>query len=335
MSDIGDSDISDSETSEEDEQLIIMQEMKNQNYLEEVVPEYSNEVFFEHFRLSREVVNTIAERYEDTPELHSDSGPYGDIGALNQVLIYLWYIGHQTASFRDVGDRFNVTISTVHRIIRRLIYFLSNLSSEIILWPNDDGKRISEEHFSQKGFPNVIGAIDGCHIKIDKPQNDPDSYINRKGYYSIQRVCDHRRKILDVFIGYPGSVHDSRVFRNSPLQNSLDMKCGRYVIEHCFGILKQKFRQLYHLKLRNIHLIVHFIRAACVLHNIALDDEVNIGNEARGQDNLDIVVQLANDENDDIEHDEAEDIGARAIRDRIANTLPMCQFCSCIFHTNL
>ncbi|KAJ8909858.1 hypothetical protein NQ315_013895, partial [Exocentrus adspersus] len=234
MSDIGDSDISDSETSEEDEQLIIMQEarMKNQNYLEEVVPEYSNEVFFEHFRLSREVVNTIAERYEATPEFHRDSGPYGDIGALNQVLIYLWYIGHQTASFRDVGDRFNVTISTVHRIIRRLTYFLSNLSSEIILWPNDDGKRISEEHFSQKGFPNVIGAIDGCHIKIDKPQNDPDSYINRKGYYSIQMqaVCDHRRKILDVFIGYPGSVHDSRVFRNSPLQNSLDMKCGRYFL---------------------------------------------------------------------------------------------------------
>ncbi|VEN53371.1 unnamed protein product [Callosobruchus maculatus] len=129
----------------------------------------------------------------------------------------------------------------------------------------------------------------------------------------MQAVCDHRRKIIDLFVGYPGSVHDSRVFHNSPLKLSLEQKCApyylladsgyplqkhvltpyrdrgnlnryqnnfnvklsrnRYVIEHCFGILKQKFRQLYHVKLRDIPLIVHFIRAACVLHNIAIDDE--------------------------------------------------------------
>lgn len=63
---------------------------------------------------------------------------------------------------------------------------MSNLSPEIIKWPNDTEKRISEEHFRTNGFPNVIGAIDGSHVKIDKPENDPDSYINRKGYYSIQ-----------------------------------------------------------------------------------------------------------------------------------------------------
>lgn len=50
---------------------------------------------------------------------------------------------------------------------------------------------------------------------------------------------------------------------------NLKLARNRYVIEHCFGILKQKFRQLYHLKLRNIRFIVHFIREACVLHNIA------------------------------------------------------------------
>lgn len=56
---------------------------------------------------------------------------------------------------------------------------------------------------------------------------------------------------------------------------------NRYVIEHCFGILKQKFRQLYHLKLRKIRLMVHFIRAACVLHNIAIDNEFNLEDEKK------------------------------------------------------
>ncbi|CAH2014663.1 unnamed protein product [Acanthoscelides obtectus] len=193
----------------------------------------------------------------------------------------------------------------------RLTSFLSDLSPHTIKWPTEDEKGIIENHFNMNGFPNVIRAIDGTHIKIDKPQNDPDSYINRKGYYSVQMqaVCDHTYKILDVFIGYPGSVHDSRVYRNSPLKNTLQAECGGYfilgdsgypletnlftpyrdrgnlttrqinynvkvsknqhVIEHCFGMLKQKFRQLYHLKIRTI---VPMIRAACVLHNIALED---------------------------------------------------------------
>jgi len=35
-------------------------------------------------------------------------------------------------------------------------------------------------------FPKVIEAIDGTHIKIAAPKLDPDAYINRKGYHSIQ-----------------------------------------------------------------------------------------------------------------------------------------------------
>lgn len=131
-------------------------------------------------------------------------------------------------------------------------------------------------------------------------------------YFQVQAVCDHELAIRDIFIGYPGSVHDSRVFRNSPLYTSLEDKCqnfyllgdsgypcmrhlltpykdrgnlteiekrynlklasNRYIIEHCFGLLKQKWRQLYHLKLRKIDDIAHFIRACCVLHNLGLKD---------------------------------------------------------------
>lgn len=63
---------------------------------------------------------------------------------------------------------------------------MSNLSPQIITWPDENEKKIIEEHFLNNGFPNVIGAIDGTHIKIDKPERDAESYINRKGYYSVQ-----------------------------------------------------------------------------------------------------------------------------------------------------
>lgn len=104
--------------------------------------------------------------------------------------------------------------------------------------------------------------------------------------FQMHGVCDSNYAIRDIFVGYPGSVHDARVFRNSPLSDTLQQKCVdhyilsdcaypclcnlltpyqdngnltaiernynatlsnvRIVKEHTFGILKQKFRQLYH-----------------------------------------------------------------------------------------
>lgn len=95
-------------------------------------------------------------------------------------------MGHQTSSFADVSDRFNITKSSLERILRRFTIFLSNLAVQVITFPSDEEKIEIEQQFRENGFPNVIGAIDGSHIKIDKPEHDPDSYINRKGYYSIQ-----------------------------------------------------------------------------------------------------------------------------------------------------
>lgn len=95
-------------------------------------------------------------------------------------------MGYQTSSFKDVGNRFDVSISSVNRIINRITIFLSNLFPQMITWPDEDEKCVIENHFRQNGFPQVIGAIDGTHIKIDKPEIDFESYINRKGYYSIK-----------------------------------------------------------------------------------------------------------------------------------------------------
>ncbi|XP_038132030.1 protein ALP1-like [Cyprinodon tularosa] len=33
----------------------------------------------------------------------------------------------------------------------------------------------------------------------------------------MQAVCDHQGRFIDTYVGWPGSVHDSRVLRHSPL----------------------------------------------------------------------------------------------------------------------
>lgn len=97
----------------------------------------------------------------------------------------------------DVADRFNITLNSLHRIIDRFRYFLSNYSHQIIKWPSNEQKRESVMVFRKNRFPMPIEVIDSNHIKIDKLDNDPDSYINGKGNYSIH-VCISIIKLLEL-----------------------------------------------------------------------------------------------------------------------------------------
>ena len=49
---------------------------------------------------------------------------------------------------------------------------------------------------------------------------------------------------------------------------------ARILIEHTFGQLKQRFRQLYCLKLRHLIRRVEFIHALCVLHNVGNKEDL-------------------------------------------------------------
>src|SRR5262249_55664997 len=74
-------------------------------------------------------------------------------------------------------------------------------------------------------FRGAIGAIDGSHIPMvgDRvPHEVQNQYHNRKGWYSIlaQGVVDHLMRYRDVYVGVPGSCHDSYQLKKSPLWTS-------------------------------------------------------------------------------------------------------------------
>lgn len=172
-------------------------------------------------------------------------------------------------------------------------------------------------------FLSFAGIIDGTRIKVDSRKHRKNDYIDRKNITSLglQAICNEKRKFTDIFVGYPGSVHDNRIYENSDVYSQLPNLCGsffllgdsayacsqylirpyrdnghlssrqnifnrklssgRIVIEHSFGLLKQRFRQLYYCKLKGIKKLCHFIRACIVLHNLCNDDKLpfEIGDE--------------------------------------------------------
>lgn len=193
-----------SNTSDDDDLLETLEHNpkrpKNEDYVEITVPLYNETEFFEHFRLRRELVEDIAHEFEQSEFYKSQTGGYGKLSAYKHVLIFLWYAGHATSSFRDVADRFDITISCLHTVVRRAMHFFSSISGTVIKWPSEQEKHTIEQHFRLKGFPGVLGAIDGTHIKIDKPEHDPDSYLNRKHFYSIHVSLNNLIFILLLYV---------------------------------------------------------------------------------------------------------------------------------------
>lgn len=136
-----------------------------------------------------------------------------------QLLLFLWFAATQENYIR-LGDRFGVGQTTAIKCVDRVsLAIIQNVMPKVLKWPNLQEARKIMQGFSVRGLRKVIGAIDGSHISIKAPVKNQENYVNRKGFHSIvlQAVCDHRMKFTDCYVGWPGSVHDSRVYTNSDL----------------------------------------------------------------------------------------------------------------------
>ncbi|CAH1979326.1 unnamed protein product [Acanthoscelides obtectus] len=98
----------------------------------------NDQQFLGHFRISREVATQLSNRYEASQYYHYQKGDSEKISPFKTVVAFLWYASNEAASLRDVSDRFGITISSLHKTVKRLTYFLSNLSAEFIKWPTNE-----------------------------------------------------------------------------------------------------------------------------------------------------------------------------------------------------
>lgn len=127
------------------------------NYVGEVVPSYTDEDFKMHFRLNRQTFEFVCQRFEQS-DIYSQLRLDKKFEASTYILLFLWFAGHEACSFRDVADRFNTSLSSVHRIIHRVTMFMSSLSPEVIRWPKMQNMESSSVYFEMKsGLSKIIG----------------------------------------------------------------------------------------------------------------------------------------------------------------------------------
>ena len=156
------------------------------------------------------------------------------------MAVSIWKLA-TTVEYRTLSALFGLGRSTVGQIVVETCEAITNhLIPRFVKIP--DGTQLKDivDGFENLwGFPQAAGAIDGSHIPIIRPEQCASDYYNRKGnvmyifmnttyvyvrigdtgYYSMimQALVDHMGRFMDVYIGWPGKVHDARVFVNSEL----------------------------------------------------------------------------------------------------------------------
>ncbi|XP_035760227.1 protein ALP1-like, partial [Neolamprologus brichardi] len=184
------------------------------------------------FRLSRESLKVLL-------NLLNQDRPHG-WGAPIEVLVFIFFWLASGASYRVVSRVFAIPRSTVHRIVHRVTEEVVAIRHQVIHLPRTpEDLDVLSHGFAglarHRAFLKAAGAVDSCHVHI-KPPSGPDGqcYRNRKLFPSIllQAVCDHQGRFIDTYVGWPGSVHDSRVLRNSPLyRQAIYPPPGHFILE--------------------------------------------------------------------------------------------------------
>lgn len=184
-----------------------------ERYSDDIVQKYSDLEFMRHFRLDRDTTNLLIMEYSDSDLYVSRkklflnffflflefkvlvSIGYKEIPPHKQLYCFLGFVGHQVATYRDVADRFVVSLSALYFIISKVSAFINSLEPRYVYWPSDEEMQATKKYYEDNfNIPDVIGSIDGTHFKIGRPADHQECYYNRHDYFFIQGqvICDHQ-----------------------------------------------------------------------------------------------------------------------------------------------
>jgi len=152
---------------------------------------YSDQQLRQRFRFGRETIDYLANELRGN--LERATGKRASLSVEQQIMIAQRFYA-SGAQLQVVGDTLGFDKSTVSRVVDSVTDALVARKDQPIKWPTEIQKlnTIKEGIYQKTHFPNVIRCVDGTHVRIQAPTEDEPSYVNRKGYPSInvQGICD-------------------------------------------------------------------------------------------------------------------------------------------------
>lgn len=147
-----------------------------------------------------------------------------DIPLETKVLTFLSQL--RSGSFQWIlGSSCGISKSSASSIIQDCCNHTLTFGREVICFPNSINgiNKLKHDFYLISKVPNVVGIIDGTHVPIKAPSLNEPTYVNRKNYHSIncQVVAGPDYRILDLVAKWPGSSHDSFIWKDSSVRRRL------------------------------------------------------------------------------------------------------------------
>lgn len=143
---------------------------------------------------------------------------------MNCVCLFYRFLGHG-GSYRTLAFSYRMGESTVRAIVYSTCEAIWKRLRPIVMAPSNVSKweQVAEGFLTKWQYPNVIGAIDGKHVVITKPNNSGSLYFNYKKDFSIilMALVDTDCNFIVIDFGAHGKNSDGAIFRDSKLGKSL------------------------------------------------------------------------------------------------------------------
>lgn len=140
------------------------------------------------------------------------------------VTLRMLATGH---SNRDSSYNFLVSDSAISLFVPEVCQaILDQYTDEVMPLPRtpEDWKEIEQEFKERWNVPHAVGALDGRHCPIEKPQGGGSLYYNYKNFHSVvlMGLVDADYKFIWADVGGCGSMGDAQIYNHSDLKRAIE-----------------------------------------------------------------------------------------------------------------
>ncbi|KAJ9517481.1 hypothetical protein QJQ45_024948 [Haematococcus lacustris] len=186
-------------------------------------PFWGNEEFRRALRVNRDTFMWLKGVLRPHIRLHNTQR---GLSSGQRLSIALWYLA-SGSTMQTVAGVMHCSIATVWRAVHDVVFAIVHVMHDQVRMPDtlEQMQQNAAKFFARgvgiggtpTGIPQIFAAVDGTHIACRN--RGLRQLYNRKGFCSmnVQGVVDADGLFMDVQVGNPGSMHDSRAFEESDL----------------------------------------------------------------------------------------------------------------------
>ncbi|XP_071501308.1 uncharacterized protein [Diadema antillarum] len=127
------------------------------------------------------------------------------------------------ATYAELGYNFRVGKETIQKFVPGVARAIAmdEYAAEVISLPttSEGWLEVAGDFEVRWNLPRCLGALDGKHIRIQKPKNSGSLYFNYKQFFSVvlMALVDSKNQFVWIDVGGVGHQSDAQIYNNSEL----------------------------------------------------------------------------------------------------------------------